>query len=240
MNIETYQSRRRALEESAPKFRELCLRCMQPEFGCYCSHVKTFDSKIRFVILIHPIEMRRRIATGRMSHLTLANSHLILGQDYSYNQEVNEILNDPKVHSVMLYPGVQSADLSKMDAAERAEHFPKDKELAVFVIDGTWATARKMVRSTNLAKLPRVCFSPSTPSRFRVRKQPMEGCYSTIEAIHQTIELVGDGQGFATKSRQHDQLLEVFDVMVERQLACIQEMRANRHQTYRRENQPSV
>lgn len=226
MNLQEYHQRKKQLSEEAPQFRELCLACLQPQFSCYCSHIQKVDSKIEFVILIHPIEVRRRIATGRMSHLCLEHSHLIMGHDYSLNPQVNTILQNPENHSVMLYPGMKSTNLSPLSLEQRASLFPVDKKLVIFVIDGTWATARKMVRlSQNINKLQRICFSPSQPSNFRVRKQPAPGCYSTIEAIHHSIELVGESQGFDVQSREHDRLLSVFDAMVERQLDFIQQSR---------------
>lgn len=222
MDIQQYQENKLKLSEQAPKYRNLCTTCIQPEFSCYCRHVQKFDPQINFVVLIHPIEVRRRIATGRMSHLCLKGSHLIMGQDYSNSEVVNQLIADPEYYSVILYPGKGSENLTPMSQQQRADIFPKNKKLRIFVIDGTWATAKKMTRqSHNLLALPRICFSPDKPSTFRVRKQPNENCYSTIEAIHQTIELVGDSQGFATSTRVHDQLLHVFDAMVERQLECI-------------------
>lgn len=222
MDVQRYLERRQQINEQKPKYRELCTVCIQPKFSCYCEHIRSFDAKIDFVVLIHPIEVHRRIATGRMSHLTLQNSHLIMGQDYSENFQVNALLEDPSRHCVMLYPGRNSQNLTPLSEPERSRLFPQGKKLTVFVIDGTWATARRTVRqSKNLQALPRICFSPEKPSSFRVRKQPHAACYSTIEAIHHTIELVGQSQGFDTSSREHDKLLYVFDKMVERQLEFI-------------------
>lgn len=237
MNLQQYQEMRQKLSATLPTFRELCTTCLQPQFGCYCPHIQTFDAKINFVILIHPIEVKRRIATGRMSHLCLKNSHLIMGQDYSNNNQVNHLIDDKTHHSVILYPGPRSQNLSPLSADERAQLFPTDKKLRIFVIDGTWATAKKMVRqSQNLQALPQISFSPSKPSTFRVRKQPDPACYSTIEAIHHTIELVGHSQGFDTQSREHDKLMRVFDAMVERQLDFIRKAEDKpAHLRYRRD-----
>ncbi|MBC7458958.1 MAG: DTW domain-containing protein [Bdellovibrionaceae bacterium] len=239
MNIQEYHLKRATLLQEAPQYRTLCTTCIQPQFGCYCAQVNTFDSKINFVVLIHPIEAKRRIATGRMSHLTLNDSHLIQGQDYTQDRYVNNLINDSEYHSVILYPGHQSKNVSPLNREEKAALFPTDKKLRIFVIDGTWATARKMVRlSENLKQIPRICFTPAKPSNFRVRKQPGAECYSTIEAIHHTIELLGDSQGFNTSTREHDHLLNVFDYMVERQLEFIRESNANpKASTYRREAQ---
>ena len=242
MNKEDYQIKRANLVLQAPKYRVLCSRCTQPDFACYCAQIYSFDSKINFVVLIHPIEVKRRIATGRMSHLCLEGSYLIKGQDYTKDSIVNDLIEDADYHSVILYPGAASKNLSLMFEHEKAVLFPKEKKLRIFVIDGTWATARKMIRqSENLNVLSRISFSPSKPSNFRVRKQPNENCYSTIEAIHHTIELVGESQGFAIKERVHDKLLHVFDHMVQRQLDFIQESNLKlRTVSYRHQDQKKI
>ena len=131
-------------------------------------------------------------------------------------------------------PGPRSVDISG-----GGDVFPRsEKKLTVFVIDGTWATARKMVRlSTNLHALPRICFTPPAPSNFRVRKQPKAECYSTIEAIHHTIELLGESRGFPVAERGHDHLLRVFDWMVTRQLEFIEASRSQGPSRYRRERE---
>jgi DTW domain-containing protein YfiP len=238
-NVASYLERRR-LQHAAEmsRGRDLCRACLQPPFGCYCADLRPFDPKMRFVVLIHPLEARRRIATGRMSHLNLIGSRLIRGEDFSNDLAVDAIVRDPALYPVVLYPGPGSVDLSKQTAVERATIFPADKTPAVIVLDGTWWTARKMIRSSNLKSLPRICFTPAVPSRFRVRKQPKPECWSTIEAIHETIELLGESRGFDTASRRHDSLLRVFDVMVERQLKCVHKIRCRRHASPLRRPKP--
>lgn len=171
-----------------------------------------------FAILIHPLESRRRIATGRMSHQCLEGSQLIEGTEFGDSTQVNRLIENPKNNCVILYPGPRSADL----ASDAASLSSSEKNLVMFVLDGTWATAGKMLhRSPNLMRLPRVAFTPSTPSNFRVRKQPHEKCYSTIEAIHHCLELIGENIGFTVSHREHDRLLTVFNFLVENQLEFI-------------------
>jgi len=222
MNLETYLKRRLLRRENEPRYRALCAACLQPPFGCYCGAITRFDPGLDFVILIHPLEMKRRIATGRMSHLCLAGSRLLAGRDFSSDLRVEEILSDPKRHSVMLYPGSQAIDLTSIPAFDRAQIFPRYRRLTVFVVDVTCRTVRPMVRSANLARLPRISFSLGRLSGFReVRKQPAAECFSTIEAIHQTIELLGPSCGFAVESGRHNVLLRVFDAMVTRQMEYV-------------------
>lgn len=239
MNVNDYRRKKDEHLASEPKYRNLCTTCLQPDFGCYCQIVQPVDCAINFVILIHPVEAKRRIATGRMSHLCLSGSHLIKGQNYTHNDELNTLIADPEFHTVILYPGLKSVNISQLSDEERAEKFLTNKKLRILVIDGTWATAKKMLhQSENLKKLPRVCFSPAKPSNFRVRKQPKSYCYSTIEAIHHTIDLF---HGSSVITRKHDHLLEVFDTMVEKQLSFMKEVKLNlREATYRREGQTKV
>lgn len=234
MNLESYRRRRELLKQDIPKTRNLCTQCLQPEFSCYCLHIRPFDPKIKFVVLIHPIEAKRRIATGRMSHLSMSNSEMIVGQDYTENKVVNGLLADTSFQPVVLYPGPRSLNLSEASEAEKLRL--TEKKLLVFVVDGTWATAKKTMHlSQNLKALQRVSFTPPGRSQFRVRKQPGAECFSTIEAIHHTIELLGPTAGFDTSTREHDSLLNVFNKMVERQLASLREAYDNPRETaYRR------
>jgi DTW domain-containing protein YfiP len=77
-----------------------------------------------------------------------------------------------------------------------------------------------MIRSSqNLARLPKICFDPPTPSAYRIRREPRPECYSTIEAIHQVIELVTPGLGHqASFLPPHNNLLAVFRSVIDRQL----------------------
>ncbi len=227
MNIAEYHRRRADFVLSQKQFRTPCPRCLQAPRTCYCAHIHSFNPKIRFAILIHKLEMRRRIATGRMSHLVLENSRLIDGYDYSNDQRVNSILENQKFYPVLLYPGRDSLNLTTASPEEREATFPKDREPVIFVLDGTWSTAGKSLRrSSNIQKLPRICFTPTLPSRFRVRVQPRPNYCSTLEAIHHTLELIGPAAGFDTKTRDHDRLLHVFDKMVEQQLEFIAHSKA--------------
>jgi DTW domain-containing protein len=187
--------------------------------ACYCRHIRAFDPRIRFVVLIQYREARKHIATGRLSHLCLKNSELLEGYDYTCDPRVNEILENPRYFPMVLYPGPQATNLSRLAPSCRNALFPADREPVIFVVDGTWTSARKtMQRSANLKRLPQICFDPPHPSRIRLRKQPQAACFSTVEAIHHTIELLGDCFHFPTAGRAHDHLLEVFDLMVEQQI----------------------
>jgi len=214
MNVERYRQLQKLRLQAEWQPRVHCELCKKPPLTCYCANVKAFAPATQFVILIHRHENRRSIATGRMAHLCLSNSHFYEGTDFTEHAQVNAILQNPKNFPVVLYPNADAVDLSEVDRADRQSFVPDGKQLVVFIIDGTWAQAKRMRRlSRNLHDLPHLYFTPETPSRFRVRKQPQSDCYSTIEAIHHFIELVED-----TSHQKHQNLMEVFSVMVERQI----------------------
>jgi DTW domain-containing protein YfiP len=201
--------------------RQCCLVCRRPAAACYCALVKPFNSHPRFVILIQPREAKHRLATGRMAHLCIANSSLIEGVDFSHHQQVEAIIHDPNVFSVLLYPERSSIDLSALSTDERKGVMPAGKEFVVFIPDGTWKTARKIVRlSRNLNTLPRVSFNPPTRSMYRIRRQPRPNFYCTLEAVHHVIDLfaLSNNPGVTTP-RPHDNLLEVFHFAINRQLS---------------------
>ena len=214
MNFEQYKIKKReqALIDWTP--REFCLSCRKPKVTCYCHLVHPFHSNPEFVILIHRAEAFRKIATGRMSHRCLTNSSLFVGTDFTEHAEVNAIIADPKVFPVVLYPSKTAVNLTDLSLEERWNVFPSDRRLVIFVIDATWAQAKRMRRlSRNILALAPICFTPPKESAFLIRKQPKKMCYSTIESIHQTIDLLGCGSG------EHGNLLEVFDKMVAQQIA---------------------
>jgi DTW domain-containing protein YfiP len=82
----------------------------------------------------------------------------------------------------------------------------------VFVIDGTWACAKTMVsRSRNLMSLPQICFTPARTSEYQFRRQPHALCLSTIEAVHQILEIL-------EPEVDPSPLIELFRNMVKKQV----------------------
>ena len=204
----------------AAQFRAWCTRCRRPGVGCYCALIEPFDSLPRFVILSQPREAKHRLGTGRMAHLGLGNSLRFEGIDFSQHPQVNREIADPGNAPMLLFPSRQAVNLSKLTLIERRQLASDSRSLVVFVLDGTWKSVRKMMRlSDNLRQLPAICFAPATPSAYGFRREPRPECYSTIEAIHQVIELFDGGAATAAQSRRHDRLLAPFHFMVATQLA---------------------
>ena len=197
--------------------REMCYRCFWPKALCWCPSLVPMETRTRFVILMHPKEFKEeKAATGRLTHLCLRNSEIVMGVSFDADDTVNGLIADPRNHCVLLYPGPKALNLSTGDLTTTALG---DRRLVVFLLDATWSCARKMLKlSANLQALPRVMFSAATRSRYVIKQQPQEGCLSTLEATHELlVNLARSGLDHYTLP---EQLLAVFDRMQTYQLQC--------------------
>lgn len=220
MTRDEFLRKREARLQAEWKPRAACPGCRKALPTCYCARVEPFAASPLFVILLHRDEAKRGVASGRMAHRIVSNSMLFEGIDYTHDPRVNALLADPTLYPMVVYPSRAAVNLSEIPMEKRAGIFPEGRRPVFILIDGTWGTARKMRRlSRNLHGLPNVMFQPDKPSRFRVRKQPKANCLSTLEAIHQMLDLIpGSVSPTRDRVRPQDNLLEVFDYMVEMQL----------------------
>jgi DTW domain-containing protein YfiP len=188
---------------------------MRASSECYCGQIRTFRSDARIVILQHPKETRNRVGTARMARLCLENSELIAGERVPREVRAREIASEPGTACVLLYPGPTAVDLATLPANPAFA----GRNLVVFVVDATWAMAKKMVKdSPTLSSLPRVAFEPRKPSGYLFRRQPRPEFVSTIEAIHEVIDLLDrTGRYPIRPPGAHGNLLEVFNWMARRQ-----------------------
>lgn len=220
VRLNDYIQKKRDLRaiDATTQGRRLCTKCRQAYAVCDCASFIPFSTETDFVILMHPEESRRKIATGRMTHLLMKNSSLLIGE--SFASELDPYLNDATRHCVVLYPGSDAFSISESEALDRKNESAgdvawrnPDHRLTVFVLDGTWRTAKKMLRLTpRLHTVSKISFSLNRKSTFRIRKQPADYCFSTLEAIHHVLACV------EPQTLERDRLIEAFDTMVERQI----------------------
>lgn len=197
--------------------REMCYRCFWPKRLCWCGSLHPMPTRTRFVFLMHPKEYKEEKAgTGRLTHLCLPNSELHMGVAFGDASPVQALVADPGNHCVLLYPGREALNLSHGGLT------PADlgaRRLVVFLLDATWALARKMLRlSPSLQRLPRVMFTPTSPSRYVIKQQPQPGCLSTLEAVHELLLVLE--RGGLDRYERPAQLLEVFGRLQRFQLDC--------------------
>ncbi len=155
--------------------RAQCERCQRPQSHCLCSLIPRLPSRTRVVILQHPDEAGHALNTARLAHLGLSNSELLCAETFA---DLVQFLNDPAWHNCLLFPGAQAQPIAGFAALR------SDRPLRLLVPDGTWRKARKLLYlNTEIAALPHVTLAQPGVSRYRLRKAPMAGALSTLEAI---------------------------------------------------------
>jgi len=193
----------------------LCLNCRRRSLTCVCSLIHPFETESRFIILMHPMEYKKeKVGTGRFSHLILKNSEVLVDVSFDQNRRFLELINDPDYETYLLYPGDEVVNLSEIQTWPVSTHLKKQ----FIVIDGTWPCAKKMMKVTTLLHhLPRVSFSSTKQSEFKIKHQPLPGCLSTVESIHQVIcEL--NRLGVEKTGQQEENLIKVFRHTVDQQI----------------------
>ena len=188
---------------------------MRPSSTCICKHISSFQTKTRFIILMHPKEYKKeKSGTGQMTKLQLENSEIIVGVDFTNNNRVNEILNDLKSTSFLLYPGKENFNLSTRKSSEINSFMGNTPY--IFILDGTWPCARKMLKlSKNLQKIKRVSFDNKIKSKFIIKQQPESLCLSTIESVYTVLNLLKEGNLEQCDTKN---FLIPFEKMIEYQL----------------------
>jgi len=194
--------------------RTTCYKCYRPTTSCMCKYIKQIQTNTKFIILMHPKEFRKtKNGTGHFTHLSLPNSDIFIGIDFSNHEKINRIINDKNNNCYILYPGDDTIKLNNKSIKE------KNKNNVIFIIDSTWACSIKMLRvSKNLHNLPRVSFEHDKVSQFKIKEQPNKYCLSTIESTLCVLEILNQHNIENIKDSDFKEFLKPFTKMVEYQI----------------------
>lgn len=164
--------------------REKCYKCYRPKSSCMCSACETIETQTKFIVLMHPKEFKKvKNNTGHFTHLSLTNSELFVGIDFSEHKKINEIIATHE--SYILFPSVNAVNITDVKPQL------KKKPLAIFLIDSTWACTKKIfTQSHNLNRLKHMSFTTTKTSQYEIKVQPDEAYLSTIESTLVVLELL--------------------------------------------------
>jgi len=199
--------------------REKCYKCYRPKSSCMCQHIRHVETKTKFVILMHPKEYRKiKNGTGHLTHLSLPNSELYVGIDFSLDGRINELLQETKNLCYLLFPSKDSIEINSHQLSLEG------KNVVIFIIDSTWACAKKMLReSTNISSLQSISFTHTKTSEFAIKEQPAEYCLSTIESTLCVLELMDKNGDEIIEKSSLEEFLHPFKKMIEFQIEYMQE-----------------
>lgn len=196
------------------EYRGKCYQCNRPQSSCMCKYVNPISTQTQFIILMHPKEHNKtKNGTGYLTHLSLPNSKVCRGIDFSNDAEINAIINNHNNQCYILYPGNNSIILNHKQIET------KQKNLVIFIIDSTWACSKKILRlSKNLQDIKRVSFENTKLSAFKIKEQPKDYCLSTIESTLTVLELLNSQKIESIEKESFSKFLNPFERMVEYQL----------------------
>jgi DTW domain-containing protein YfiP len=200
--------------------RKTCPNCQRPLPVCYCSALVQVVNTTSVLIIQHPLEQKHPFNTGRMAHLCLSNSELIVAETLSTIQMAS-ILNTP---SALLYPSLpwlpNTPEIEPgINLEIKPDINPVTKEPAVhrnikqlIVIDATWNKSKKMLHlHPALQKLPRHHLKGNLSSNYQIRKTTVANGLSTLESIVKALNAMepkSEGEG------GFEAMLQPFEMMI--------------------------
>ena len=195
-------------------YRIMCYDCNRPKNCCLCSYVRAIDTKTKFIILMHPKEFKSiKNNTGRLTQMSLKNSTLFVGVDFSHHDKINALISNPKNYCIALYPAKNSIYLN-----EKRLNLD-NKQLVIFIIDATWDSSKPMLRlSENINSLPKISFTHDKTSAYKFKRQPFASALSTIESTLSILEILKE-QGVENISKKDlEDFLNPFEELVKFQV----------------------
>ncbi|MCD6433367.1 MAG: DTW domain-containing protein [Sulfurimonas sp.] len=205
--------------------REKCYRCYRPKSSCMCEYIEPIDTQTKFVILMHPKEFKKvKNNTGHFTHLSLHNSELFVGVDFSNHKRINEIISTHE--SFILFPSSHAVNLTYENPNSNASSVYK--KMAIFLIDSTWSCTKKMFNeSKNLQNLKHMSFETARLSQYQIKEQPESNYLSTIESTHVVLELLNFWNVENIEDERLNGFLKPFFKMIEYQQKLIQNPLSN-------------
>jgi DTW domain-containing protein len=214
-----------------------CYKCFRPLKSCYCANLTPVNTGVKFVFLMHPKEAyRQKTGTGRLASLSLIDSEIIVGIDFTLNKRLNSLISGvgefANFFPVVLFP---SKDAYFTDSPAFRQ-VVGTKKLLVILVDATWYLAQKILKlSSNLNPLPKLSFKNEYRSQFFIKLQPHPVCLSTIECSYYLIEEL-KAACIVNPTVDQSGLMKVFHQMVGFQQLCTQ----SRHEAEAIEKHPDL
>lgn len=183
--------------------RQICPTCQRPLKVCYCSALVHIANRIKVLIIQHPLEQKHPFNTGRMAHLCLDNSELVVAESLS-EVELAPLLVP---RSALLYPSLDWLPVVEQVEAGTAQARVLEQ---LVVIDASWRKSKKMLHlHPGLQRLPRVSFEGELRSNYRVRRSSLPNSLSTLESIVVAMEWLEPGRGFQGMLRPFERMVSL-------------------------------
>lgn len=162
----------------------LCQGCHAYPWQCYCELIPKVSSQTKVNFIVHHRESHLSSNTAWPGHLALENSSFV--QRGLPNRPLDPKDFSLKGNSYILFPSEHATVADEHSAAK----ILAKGEFELFVPDGTWQQAQRMVKRESLLHgLPHLIVNTKRISKYQLRKQPSEGRLCTLEAVIELLKL---------------------------------------------------
>ncbi|MEW6997073.1 tRNA-uridine aminocarboxypropyltransferase [Colwelliaceae bacterium BS250] len=156
--------------------RQYCTSCERPLVTCICNLTCRINNNVEVWFLQHPSEVKQAKGTAKLASLCLENCHIIIGENFTDNDELNRLIIDENKQVLLLYPQDGAVKASTLSAASQLKS-------VVLVLDGTWKKAYKMYQlSKNLHDIAKITLGGDIKSQYLIRKHHKDADVSSLEA----------------------------------------------------------
>ena len=171
-----------------------CPHCQKPMPLCICDSVTPIENRLSLLILQHPQEQDRALATARLLPRHFADATVRVGLSWpSLSKALGRPVENAARWAVLYLGSARAADLEaecEIVALNRKGEIAENQRAilgkleGVVLLDGTWSQAKALWwRNPWMLKCQRVILNPAHPSRYgRLRREPRSDGLSTIEA----------------------------------------------------------
>ncbi len=175
---------------------------------CICHTIRELHSEVELIILQHPDESNRAKGTARILNLSLGSCRILVGEDFTQNAELNNLLQDKSYNHWVLFPNKNSLSVDHLKEGQSKKH-------RVILLDGTWKKALKIWHlSKNLHHLTSLALPENIEGNYRIRKSPSSNSLSTVEAGYHLLTII-------EPSRDFTPLIDSFNQMIDMQFEQI-------------------
>ncbi|QSR73358.1 tRNA-uridine aminocarboxypropyltransferase [Aeromonas jandaei] len=185
------------MKQPNDKNSRYCTRCTRALKACLCEYIVPLENRTPLYILQHPYEVAHPKGTAALLAASLQQAEIRVGEDFSGDMWLNDLLADPSLRCYLLWPDEES--ISPAELREKmASVSPGATAVAFILLDGTWRKAFRMLQSNPaLARLPRIGLG-AIAGQYAIRKKPFPEALSTIEAgYHLLSQWEGEPERYA-------------------------------------------
>ncbi|UHQ54159.1 MULTISPECIES: tRNA-uridine aminocarboxypropyltransferase [Microbulbifer] len=182
--------------------RQTCPTCQRPLNVCYCSALVHIANHIKVLIIQHPLEVKHPFNTGRMAHLCLENSELVVAETLD-DTELARLLAP---RSALLYPNLDW--LPAVEQVGEGGQLARGPLEQLVVIDASWRKSKKMLHlHPTLQQLPRVSLEGELQSNYQVRRSSLANSLSTIESVAMAMDRLEPAGRFELMLKPFEQMI---------------------------------